>query len=100
MDVLSKKAARDIGHVDLLFVPVGGIYTLDARGADKVLEQLHPTIAVPMHYHTQALSFDLDTVDEFLKGKKIIVPEKTVTISSEGLPTAGTEVHLLDYRSA
>lgn len=99
-EVLSKKEEGEIGPVDLLFVPVGGIYTLDARGADKVLGQLHPAIAVPMHYRTQALSFDLDPVDEFLKGKKITGPKKTATIHRASLPAAGTEVLILDYRSA
>ncbi|HWQ19709.1 MAG TPA: MBL fold metallo-hydrolase [Methanotrichaceae archaeon] len=99
-DVLTKKEAGEIGPVDLLFVPVGGTYTLDARGADRVLGQLRPALAVPMHYHTQALTFDLNPVDEFLKGRKVTGPEKTATIRKESLPSAGTEVLLLDYRSA
>jgi L-ascorbate metabolism protein UlaG (beta-lactamase superfamily) len=67
--ILSRDLVKAIGAVDLLFLPVGGRYTLDAAGANKVMRQLHPAVAVPMHYKTQALSFDLDPVDDFLKGK-------------------------------
>ncbi|OPY52794.1 MAG: metal-dependent hydrolase [Methanosaeta sp. PtaU1.Bin112] len=67
---LSRCQIDAIGAVDLLFLPVGGRYTIDAAGANKVMRQLHPAVAVPMHYKTRALSFDLDPVDDFLKGRR------------------------------
>jgi len=66
---LNRDQVKAIGAVDLLFLPVGGRYTIDAAGANVVMRQLNPAVAVPMHYQTSALSFALDPVDGFLKGK-------------------------------
>lgn len=98
-EIPGKSAAREIGPVDLLFVPVGGVYTIDAGGADEVLKQLHPAVAVPMHYWTPAITFDLGRVDPFLRGRKAVGPLKSATITRDGLPQpgSGTEILLLDY---
>ena len=40
-----------IGHVDIVLLPVGGAYTMGPENAKKVVEQLNPKIAVPMHYY-------------------------------------------------
>ena len=37
-------------HCDVLFIPVGGTYTFDARSAAKVANEIHPSVAVPIHY--------------------------------------------------
>ena len=42
-----------LGRVDILMLPVGGFYTLDAAGAKEVMEQLDPRITIPMHYRTE-----------------------------------------------
>jgi len=89
---LSKAQVGDIGRVDLLFVPVGGVYTIDAAGADKVIEALQPSIAVPMHYKTAALSFPLAPVDVFLKGKKYSGPLEELRISGGDLPSFASKV--------
>ncbi len=91
---LSPSQVAAIGPVDLLFLPVGGIYTIDARGADKVMEQLHPAVAVPMHYLTRALSFELEPVDEFLKGREVQGPMKNLELKKEDLGKRGLVVLL------
>jgi len=40
-----------IGHVDIVLLPVGGAYTMGPENAKKVVEQLKPKVAVPMHYY-------------------------------------------------
>jgi L-ascorbate metabolism protein UlaG (beta-lactamase superfamily) len=55
-----------IGEVDLLFVPVGGEVTLDGRQAATVVRQLHPRVAVPMHYRNLAVNF-LHPPDSFFE---------------------------------
>jgi L-ascorbate metabolism protein UlaG (beta-lactamase superfamily) len=40
-----------IGHVDVLLLPIAGTYTMGPENAKKVVEQLKPKIAVPMHYY-------------------------------------------------
>ena len=42
---LTPSQVKAIGPVDLLFLPVGGRYTIDAAGANKVMKQLHPKVA-------------------------------------------------------
>lgn len=56
-----------IGEVDVVLVPVGGIYTVNAEAAHDVCESLNAKVIIPMHYKTKPLKFDLDTVDNFLK---------------------------------
>ena len=56
--------------MDLLFLPVGGRYTIDARDADEVMDQLNPALVVPMHYRTEKLCFELNGLGDFLKDKK------------------------------
>ena len=44
-----------IGAVDVVLIPVGGTFTLDAHQASRVVDQLHPRLlVVPMHYKTDA----------------------------------------------
>lgn len=49
---LTAKQTELISEIDVLFVPVGGGKSLDARGAAEVVGQLEPKIVVPMHYKT------------------------------------------------
>jgi L-ascorbate metabolism protein UlaG (beta-lactamase superfamily) len=54
-----------IGHVDLLYVPVGSVATIDGRSAAELVDELNLSWVVPMHYRTAPISF-LETADEFL----------------------------------
>lgn len=63
---LTPEQLAEIGEVDVLLVPVGGRFTVDAAGAREVVEALRPRVVVPMHYKTRALSFPLAPVDDFL----------------------------------
>ncbi len=57
-----------IGDVDVLFVPVGGHFTIDAKAAAEVVQQLQPRVSVPMHYTVPALTIkELAGPDEFIK---------------------------------
>jgi L-ascorbate metabolism protein UlaG (beta-lactamase superfamily) len=47
---LSDDLIEQLGHIDILLLPVGGTYTIDAAGAAKVVTSLEPGIVVPMHY--------------------------------------------------
>lgn len=71
----SKEEIAKLGPINVLFVPVGGNYTIDNVEAAKVCKLINPNIIIPMHYKTCALNFDLDTLDKFLvnmvKFKKI-----------------------------
>ena len=67
--VLSQSEVEAIGPVDLLLVPVGGFYTIDAKEASEVARQLNPAIIIPMHFKTGKCDFPIAPVEEFTKGK-------------------------------
>jgi L-ascorbate metabolism protein UlaG (beta-lactamase superfamily) len=75
--MLSPEQLRKIGAVDVLMIPVGGVYTLNGSEAKKVVEQIKPREYIfPMHYGTKVYD-DLLTVDEFLDDQ----PRANVTVS-------------------
>ena len=63
---LREEQAAAIGQVDLLFVPVGGGFTIGAEQAAAVVERVAPRWVVPMHYRTPRIGF-LETADAFLE---------------------------------
>jgi len=66
---LSPEDATALGALDILLVPVGGTFTVDAKGATAVVNRLRPCIAIPMHYRTPKVTLDIAPVDGFLAGK-------------------------------
>lgn len=66
---LDKETIKSIGKVDVLLIPVGGVYTIDAKNAAVVVKQLNPKIVIPMHYKTPVLASgfaDLTDENEFI----------------------------------
>lgn len=64
-DVLSKDQICELGHIDVLFVPVGGASAIGPADAKAVCEGVRPGIAIPMHYRTDAGGFVFVDVTEF-----------------------------------
>ncbi len=52
--------------VDLLLIPVGGTYTIDSRGAYDYVKSIQPRAVIPMHYHIDGSTVDIDKVNKFL----------------------------------
>ncbi|MDA3802548.1 MAG: MBL fold metallo-hydrolase [Patescibacteria group bacterium] len=105
MDDLSICHLGDLGHslsdeqlsklsgVDILFVPVGGKYTLDAKKAVEVVSQIEPRIVIPMHYKVDELKMDIDPVDSFVKELGIKpTNEEKLKISKKDLPQEDMEL--------
>lgn len=84
---LSEKQLEEINGVDILFIPVGGTYTLGPKEAAAVVSQIEPRIVMPMHYQVPGLNLKLKPVDEFLKemGSEA-KPASSLTTSREKLP--------------
>lgn len=53
--------------VNVLLIPVGGNYTIDAEMAKEYVDRIMPDFVIPMHYRTKDCKIDIDKVDEFLK---------------------------------
>jgi len=96
--VLTAGQVEEIGNVDVLLLPVGGVSTINAPVAAEVVRQLEPKAVVPMHYKTEVLSWELEPVDRFLKeiGVKEINSQPKLSFTRSSLP-ASTQVFLLDY---
>lgn len=58
---------EEIGPINILLIPVGGTYTIDAEKAKEYVDRLMPDIVIPMHYKSKGVEFDIDKVDSFLK---------------------------------
>lgn len=85
---LSEAQMTAIGQTDILLIPVGSVYTIDAKTASEIVAELEPKIIIPMHYKIASLKFELDPVDGFLKemGAENVVPMPKFSISKERLP--------------
>ncbi len=86
--ILDETQIEDIGEVDVLFIPVGGTFTIDPREADIVIEQLKPSIIVPMHYKTDAVTLPIGPLSEFLKNKTEVERQRVLIVDKERLPEA------------
>lgn len=53
--------------VNILLIPVGGNYTIDAEQAKEYVDNIMPDIVIPMHYKTKHCEMEIDKVDPFLK---------------------------------
>ncbi|HIH98578.1 MAG TPA: MBL fold metallo-hydrolase [Thermoplasmata archaeon] len=86
--LIDDELAKKIGEVDILFIPVGGIFTIDAENAWKVVEKLKPKVAIPMHYKISGLSIPLDEPDLFLRKaeEKVVRVGNEIDFTKEDLP--------------
>lgn len=79
--MLSKEQADALGRLDVLLVPVGGVYTLTGEQAAELTEMLKPEAVVPMHYANEWCRFDISNEMPFIhamnqpfEGKMSFVP--------------------------
>lgn len=99
--VLNQSQLKELGRVDVLMIPVGGYYTIDARTAWQNVEKIKPKVVIPMHYKQPFMgpSFPIDKVEVFLQGKKNVVRlEKNVLILEKDKLPQETTVYVLNYK--
>ena len=67
---LDDKQVAELGSIDILLIPVGGNYTIDASVATDVCGKLNPRIIIPMHFNNERCKdFPVAGVADFLQGK-------------------------------
>jgi L-ascorbate metabolism protein UlaG (beta-lactamase superfamily) len=105
---LSEAQVKKLGKVDVLMIPIGGVYTLNGVGAFKVVQQVKPTrYVIPMHYGTEVYTDLLDGkyfIEEYNdvdKGKLIKKTPLTneVSIDPKGPLPEEAIVLFLGYRA-
>lgn len=94
--ILSDEQISLLEPVDILLLPVGGNFTIDAAEAYRVAEMLKPIIIVPMHYHTPHLSFNLAPLEQFTAQYNQVVKRPFLEIKAEELQEK-SGVIVLDY---
>lgn len=95
---LSSSEIAAVGKVDILLVPVGGVFTIDCEVAARVCQDINPQVVIPMHYKTDRCQFLQWTADDFIKGKPNArkLDSSEVEFSSGSLPS-GMEIIILKY---
>jgi len=88
-----------IGKVDVLLLPVGGTFTVNAAKAFEVVKQLNPTVTIPMHYKTKAVSLPIDGVDKFVSivGNSIKTGKQEIEIDENNI-SKFSGVVILEYK--
>jgi len=82
-DVLSR-----IGKTDVLMLPVGGTYTVNAAEATQVMNAIKPSVTLPMHYKSEKVALPLAPVEDFTKDKKRVrkVNGSEIEVTPDSLP--------------
>jgi len=96
---LSSEQIEAIGSVDLLLIPVGGTYTVDAEDAAKVAEALKARLVIPMHFKTDKCDLPITEVNSFLTKMTNVkkLEESEIELSLDKLPAAGPEVWVMNH---
>ncbi|HBV33183.1 TPA: hypothetical protein DIC39_03690 [Patescibacteria group bacterium] len=94
---LTNEQLEQLEGVDILAIPVGGTYTIDAKQAVDIVQQIEPRIVIPIHYHIPGNKIKLDTADKFVKAMGVKNPEvvEKFKITKKDLPAEETKVVIL-----
>jgi L-ascorbate metabolism protein UlaG (beta-lactamase superfamily) len=98
---LDDRAVAEAGPVDVLLVPVGGNFTIDAAVANRVCDRLRPKIVIPMHFQNDRCpNFPVTGVDDFVALRSSVkrIDGSEVTVGKEELPSAVETVVLRPAR--
>ena len=85
---LDEESVEKIGQVDILFIPIGGTFTVDDKLAWNLVKKIKPRIIVPMHYKIGGLSLPIASVDAFLEASDYSINHvgNEIDIEKEDLP--------------
>ena len=93
---LTADQIEQLKDLDVLMIPVGGYYTIDADQAADIVRTLRPRITIPMHYRSGHQGYDvLAEVDQFTRhfDKVLYLASDSLEISDE----LQDEIVVLDY---
>lgn len=79
-----------LGGVDILMIPVGGVYTIGPEEAAETVREVEPYIVLPMHYRTEGMNEQnfgkLHSFEDFLKISNLpVVREDKLAVTKESL---------------
>ncbi len=95
------KLIENIGEVDIVFIPVGGFFSLDPKQASETIKKLDPSIVIPMHYSVDGLTAELkdklQPLSDFLKimGVENVQPLEKYVVKKEDIAEKENEIVVL-----
>lgn len=85
-----------VGALDVLLIPVGGFFTVDAKVATDVVNQLDPKVVIPMHFKNDRCDLPINGVDGFLAAKQgVKTADSSEAEFKAGQLPAATEILVL-----
>jgi L-ascorbate metabolism protein UlaG (beta-lactamase superfamily) len=94
---LSDQTVAAIGDVDVLLIPVGGNFTIDAALANRLCQKLAPKVVIPMHFkNARCPGFPVAGVEDFTRGRQQVktIDGSEVEVKKEQLPTGAETIVL------
>ena len=93
--ILTSEQLADIGPIDVLCIPIGGFYTIDAQQSSEVIRQLNPKIILPMHYKLDdSITLPIAGLNSFLGYFPQVERRKDLDITKDSLPREQTVIVL------
>lgn len=89
---LTDSQVERLGSIDVLLIPVGGVYTIDSQEAADLIKEIQPSIVVPMHFKASGMKGDYDglaTLEQFLDKSKLPLmgePVHKIKVDESSLP--------------
>ena len=85
---LSPRQIDELGAIDILFVPAGGVCTITPSSASELASLIAPRIVVPLHYTVDSISPGLQSLEAFLNGMGVTDPvrQTSLTVAPSSLP--------------
>jgi L-ascorbate metabolism protein UlaG (beta-lactamase superfamily) len=93
---LSQQEVEELANVEILMIPVGGVWVLEPKETTEVIAQLEPKIVIPMHYLEEGINLPLKGIEKFLiqVGAETKMPQDKLSLTREKLPEE-TEIVVL-----
>lgn len=90
-----------IGDIDILFIPVGGVNTINSKDAENIIGQIEPRMVIPMHYKLKGVKGCLEKLDDISSfcQSHSLDPKQTVSkiaLKKKDLPEEDTQYVLMD----
>ena len=80
---------KEVGDVDILFMPVGGYGTINSVQAEEVMNAVSPRVVIPLHRPGGLAGFESERVDVFLEGRKGVKKlPATTEVNRHSLPSS------------
>ena len=98
-ETCTQELCEKIGTIDLLLMPIGGTYTIDAQQAFVYAQMLCPKIVIPMHYRPSDGKLDIDGADKFLlqyEEKDILRANGEISLTKEKLERTKGKIVFLE----